>query len=233
MRRNYRAGAYAEDRFRRGRRSWRRRALPTLAVALVPLCVVYVAISAFFGGSAWWFVAGLMCGLTVGVGLYAWETAPWDVLKWGIGARGERQTEDVLRDLEGRGWTVEHDLERDRGNDDHLVVGPNGVYLLETKTLHGRIWVEDGVLSNESPDDPENVYRWDGLAGGLRGRAVSVSRKIEADTGAAQWVQGVVVVWGDFAQRTVEVDRVAYVHGTVLADWLRAQKPARIELAIA
>ena len=232
MRRSYRAGLYAEDRFRRGRRSWRRRALPTLAVALVPLCVVYVTISAFFGGSVWWFGAGLVCGLTVGVGLYAWEAAPWDVLKWGLGAQGERQTEDVLRELEGQGWTVEHDLERDHGNDDHLVVGPNGVYLLETKSLRGRVRVEDGVLSNESPDDPGNVYPWGGLASGLRGRASSVSRKIEADTGVAQWVQGVVVVWGDFAQRTLEVDNVAYVHGTALVDWLRAQRPARVELVV-
>jgi hypothetical protein len=33
----------------------------------------------------------------------------------------------------------------------------------------------------------------------------------------------VLVIWGDFEQRRVEADGIAYVHGDELADWLRAR----------
>ena len=231
VRRTHRAGLYAEDRFRRGRRRWRRRAGRRL-LWLVSVALVFLAIAAALRTPVWWFAAGLACGGSCTFGLWVWEQPPWDVAKWGIGAQGERWTEDALRGLEDEGWTVEHDLEREYGNDDHLVVSPNGVYLLETKALRGRVTVENGVLSSVSLDDPENVNNWDRLAAGLRGRAATVSRKAAADSGETQWVQGVVVIWGDFVQRAVVDDHIVYVHGSALVEWLRAQRPARVELML-
>ncbi|MGE4178115.1 MAG: nuclease-related domain-containing protein [Thermoleophilia bacterium] len=54
--------------------------------------------------------------------------------RWRIGQRSERAVQRRLRRLERRGWTVTHDVARGRGNVDHLVVGPDVAYAIETKT---------------------------------------------------------------------------------------------------
>ncbi|HMN42479.1 MAG TPA: nuclease-related domain-containing protein [Phycisphaerales bacterium] len=49
------------------------------------------------------------------------------------GLRGELFTAEWLDDLTRAGYTVFHDLQGDRGNIDHLAVGPAGVLVIETK----------------------------------------------------------------------------------------------------
>jgi len=55
------------------------------------------------------------------------------VERWSQGARGE---EDVGRALEalGDGWAVFHDIDTGRGNIDHVVIGPAGLFTVETKS---------------------------------------------------------------------------------------------------
>ena len=61
---------------------------------------------------------------------------------------------------------------------------------------------------------------------------------LEEMTGRAPWVTAVVAVWGEFEQTTVDGDRVTFLHGPLLADWLAGQ-PTRLtqertdELAVA
>lgn len=56
------------------------------------------------------------------------------VLDWRKGAVAERAVGELLSELGREGWIVMHDLAQDgRGNIDHLISGPNGVYLVETK----------------------------------------------------------------------------------------------------
>jgi hypothetical protein len=55
-------------------------------------------------------------------------------LNWMRGARAERAVGETLNGLRSDGWVVMHDIEQGgEGNIDHLVSGPNGVYLVETK----------------------------------------------------------------------------------------------------
>lgn len=55
-------------------------------------------------------------------------------VNWLRGARSETAVADTLAELRPDGYTVMHDIEQDReGNVDHLVSGPSGVYLIETK----------------------------------------------------------------------------------------------------
>ncbi len=50
------------------------------------------------------------------------------------GARAEESVGLTLNELTRDGWTVFHDIEQaGEGNVDHLVFGPNGVYMIETK----------------------------------------------------------------------------------------------------
>ena len=53
---------------------------------------------------------------------------------WSLGAQSEIAVGDVLDDLRREGFVVMHDLEQSgEGNVDHLVAGPTGVFMIETK----------------------------------------------------------------------------------------------------
>ena len=70
-----------------------------------------------------------------------------DERAWRRGAEGEEAVARRLAKLP-EGWTVLHDLcLRESGtNLDHLVVGPAGVFVLNTKALSGKVWVGDRVV---------------------------------------------------------------------------------------
>ncbi|SRR6266511_1075641 len=58
-----------------------------------------------------------------------------DAINWLIGARAERRIGRELDRLAEKGWFVLHGYKRDWGGDiDHLAVGPNGAYMVETKS---------------------------------------------------------------------------------------------------
>ena len=51
-----------------------------------------------------------------------------------MGLRGERIVGEVLDGLRAKGYRVFHDIEEDGYNIDHVIVGPAGVFAIETKT---------------------------------------------------------------------------------------------------
>jgi len=57
------------------------------------------------------------------------------------GATGEEQVGDVLDKLAGKDWRVIHDASLGRGNVDHILIGPPGVFTLETKSHPGPVRV--------------------------------------------------------------------------------------------
>jgi hypothetical protein len=90
-------------------------------------------------------------GVTVAAGL-AWRlrfrVAP-DTLAWRRGAAGERRTARLLAPLERCGWAVLHDLAipGSQANIDHLVIGPGGVVVIDTKHYRGQVHLDrDGMV---------------------------------------------------------------------------------------
>lgn len=57
------------------------------------------------------------------------------------GAAGEEHVGGLLDELEDRGWEVIHDASLGRGNVDHILIGPAGVFTVETKSHGGPIRV--------------------------------------------------------------------------------------------
>lgn len=57
------------------------------------------------------------------------------------GATGEEQVGSLLDGLEGRGWQAIHDASLGRGNVDHILIGPAGVFTVETKSHPGPVKV--------------------------------------------------------------------------------------------
>jgi hypothetical protein len=57
------------------------------------------------------------------------------------GAKGEEHVGELLDGLAERGWHVVHDASFGRGNVDHILIGPGGVFTIETKSHPGPIRV--------------------------------------------------------------------------------------------
>jgi hypothetical protein len=59
-----------------------------------------------------------------------------------LGAGGEEYVGSVLASLDER-WSVMHDVRIGAGNIDHIVIGPGGVFAIETKARAGNVRVRD------------------------------------------------------------------------------------------
>ena len=57
------------------------------------------------------------------------------------GAAGEEHVGALLEELAGGGWQVIHDATLGRGNVDHILIGPAGVFTVETKSHPGPVRV--------------------------------------------------------------------------------------------
>ena len=62
--------------------------------------------------------------------------------RWLRGAAGERAVGAVLAQLEDEGWKALHDISLGRGNVDHVLVGPGGIFTIETKSNRGRLSID-------------------------------------------------------------------------------------------
>lgn len=195
-----------------------------LLVCIVPMLAFFWYVVLTHKLDNWTVAAVSVASAAIALYMSVRDEVPEHIGHWQRGAEGERKTEKALRKLERAGWTIEHDIQREgRGNIDHIVQGPAGVFLLETKNLSGTITVQDGMLQAQPFDDPEGIYHHRGLAERVRGQAADVSARLFADTGRRTWVTAVVVIWGRFDQGIVEGDRVTYVAGDRLALWLQAR----------
>ena len=218
------AGVYAHERYEEGLRSYRRRIRWPLLLVVCPLFAFALGVMVSRRIDRWSLAAGATLAVAIAFLMYTLDEPPQHVQKWKRGAEGERKTEKVLEPLERRGWTVEHDVQRDgRANLDHIATCSAGVFLLETKNLMGTIGFEDGVLVARQFDDEDEIFRYHRLASRLRGQAKELSARLHAETGRRTWVSAVVVIWGHFPDGEVTHEKVTYIHGDKLAAWLAAQ----------
>jgi Nuclease-related domain len=110
---------------RRGRLFW------FGAAAALALVGAFVALAV--GHRVGIVAAVLLAALLVAVKPRA-DQAAEEVLRWLRGARAEESVGETLNELRREGWIVMHDIvQPGEGNVDHLISGPNGVYLIETK----------------------------------------------------------------------------------------------------
>jgi hypothetical protein len=87
-------------------------------------------------------VVGVLAALAVGWGLRFRPSR--DAVAWRRGVVGERRTARLLAPLERQGWAVLHDLAvpGSRANLDHLVIGPGGVFVIDSKQYRGRLQLD-------------------------------------------------------------------------------------------
>jgi hypothetical protein len=87
-------------------------------------------------------VLGGLAAVVAGWGL-RFRPSP-DAVAWRWGAAGERRTARLLGPLERQGWALLHDLAipGSRANIDHLVIGPGGVFVIDSKQYRGHLQLD-------------------------------------------------------------------------------------------
>jgi hypothetical protein len=87
-------------------------------------------------------VLGSLAAVAAGWGL-RFRSSP-EAVAWRRGAAGERRTAHLLGPLERHGWVVLHDLAvpGSRANIDHLVIGPGGMFVIDSKQYRGRLQLD-------------------------------------------------------------------------------------------
>ncbi len=217
-----RAGAHAEQRYREGLRSWRAKIRPSAAVIFGPFVVAGIAVLFLDGHQLSW-LAGMATGAFVATWLVVRESPPDYIENWHVGAEGERKAEKALEPLEQAGWHVFHDVQNGHGNYDHVVVGPAGVYLLESKNLRGIVGITDGVPHLQRRLDPKDDKPWESIPRHARAAAAGLKEDIERRTAHRIWVQAVVVFWSEFPEAFVKEDKCVFIEGSRLCAWLQSQ----------
>ncbi len=138
------AGWSALEVWRRERRGRRHRLLLVSVLASGVLAAVGASASLSFRtgnlpGPAWPLLAVAVAGIFVA--MVIWPRS--DPSRWARGAAGELVTAAMLESLPRRRWVVLHDLvlPGSRANVDHLVIGPTGVWVIDTKAYRSRVAV--------------------------------------------------------------------------------------------
>jgi Nuclease-related domain len=214
-----RAGTFAQQRYERGLRNYRVKTRWILALVCGPFIAGGVAVLLLDGHPLSW-IAGGAAGAFAAAWAVVRDEPPAYIEHWREGAEGERKTAKELKPLLQAGFHVVHDVQLRYGNYDHVVVGPSGVFLLETKNPNGVVQFRRGVPHVRRRVDPDAQSREDKVRPRALSAARQLNQQIAEQTGRRVWVQAAVVFWSDFPDELVDDGRCVFVHGSCLRPWL-------------
>ncbi len=82
------------------------------------------------------------------------------------GARGEEQVGGIVDQMRAQGWRVIHDATLGSGNVDHILIGPAGIFTVETKSHPGPVRVRrvHGATLNQALAQRRAIERVTGMA---------------------------------------------------------------------
>jgi hypothetical protein len=187
---------------------------PALAAVEVIACVgLGLLLQPDHIGFFWGFGLGISAATVIALA----DSPPHHIERWRQGAEGEKATAKAVRRLVRNGWTLVNDIDTGRGNLDHVLVGPAGVFLLDSKNLHGMLVVRSGVLSVRWREDPADGYENRGLTPRMLALGRVLETRLRGHDVNGPPVQPVVVLWGSFEQRSIASKGVAWVQGKELA----------------
>jgi|GEM_PF-2018968 len=177
---------------------------------------------------AW--AAGVVFGTAAGAFVALRDSPPEYVDKWRRGAEGERKTARALRRLGSSRWTIVHDVDAGYGNYDHIVVGPAGVFLLDSKHLQGTVHLANGRPHLRRRLDPDDDRPLTDCASAAERLARHLHDELKRRTGESAWVHAVVVLWSDSNQDLYKLGKCTLVRGDSLRRWL-LQQDAKLDQA--
>lgn len=193
--------------------------------AVMPAEQEAASVSESFSGSLWKFAAFL--GLASAFSVGRWEWGRRNATEaWRIGAVGEQMTGRELTRLEKDGFRTLHDLRLpgSRANIDHVVIGPTGVFTVETKSYTGRVVIERTTVKH-------NGRRRDKIVPQALGQAAAVHAVLGVDVVPIVCVHRAQISTGWF--RKPVIDGVVFCSGRglrkVLSGRPRMHQPDAVE----
>jgi hypothetical protein len=121
---------------------------PWLCLGLAGLLAIYFTVWGLMGSKRFTLIVIPLLLAMAGYEFWAkWRRVRYS---WLAGAEAEEKVGERLAVLEKRGWQVLHGVMKPGGNDsdiDHIVWGPRGIFVIETKAHRGKVGVEAGVLT--------------------------------------------------------------------------------------
>ena len=152
----------------------------SVSVVLLVAEAALLAVAGF-----WWWPAAVAAFVPLFVlGRAASVGGRLDSVRLQRGIVGEERVASLLNGLQSEGFTAIHDLEIGRGNADHVLVGPTGVFVIETKDWGGRFYRRRGRLMF-------NQRAADDVVGQVTVAALAVRSRLES-AGMDVWVRAVV-----------------------------------------
>ena len=111
------------------------------------------------------------------------------------GERGERKVAEVLDDLRSSGYRTIHDIPAKGYNIDHVLVGPAGVFAIETKLRSGYGEIEfrngEGLFVGGHKEEGDPLHQ-------ARSNAADVNRLLKENCGQHFWVKPILIFVGDW-----------------------------------
>jgi hypothetical protein len=111
------------------------------------------------------------------------------------GEHGELHVSDALEELRVDGYKPIHDIVGKNFNVDHVLVGPGGVFAIETKFRSGKGEITfrngEGLFVDGRVEEKDCLKQ-------ARGNAAAVAELIAETCGRRQWVTPLVVFVGDW-----------------------------------
>ncbi len=174
------------------------------------------SVATFLWGFFWnrlrgWFVLLPLAAFAVVLKIVVGRVEPWidrvakERIKFLRGGQAEALVAWILQDLEDD-WHIFNNLKLESGSDvDHVVVGPNGLFCISTKSHRGLFTgTVDGLIHNNDPCD---------FAKQAMGQTLELRTRLEALMGAnAPWVQPVLAVPFGFTKGDACNGKVWLVH---------------------
>lgn len=223
------AGGFAAARHRelvaRVRKRRRRRQWAVTAVAISSWLVAFFLLRPLTGAEVIAAVLIMVGGLATALSANLDEMPDW-VDNWKTGADGELATARQLAGLPPH-WTVRHDLDRVpgvKGNVDHVIVGPGGLFSLETKSWPTHeVTVVNGRLRrfrDLTADRPSDEM---GSVGQAKHNARHVFDAVKGASGLRVFATPLLVLWAEDVPEPVRVNGVWVISGPQLGAWLQDQ----------
>ena len=145
-------------------------------------------------------------------------TTPNSTTAWQTGAEGEVRTGRLLEPLEAEGFRILHDrkIPGSRANIDHIVIGPPGIFVVETKSFMGSLQLRGN-------DVFVGGRRKTGMIDEVKREALAVETALTTEIAAHGWtVTPVICVHrADLPWLQSEVGGVRIVSGKDLVQRLR------------
>jgi Nuclease-related domain len=168
---------------------------------------------------AFWFIFAVI--VTVLSAVWLWRLFPI-ARRFNRGERGERHVADVLEELRSEGYKPVHDIVGNGFNVDHVLVGPGGVFAIETKYRSGKGEItvrNEGVFVGDRLEEKDCLKQ-------ACGSAATIRELIHESCGRRVWVNAIVVFVGDWKIRNKWRDaNVRVFTPERLFDYIRDQQP--------